>query len=77
MIERSNLLRSKELLKLDQDGKIPISDENFLELLDLRIDVYAHIVYNRKEVYPSLVEHYLNKLITPRYFRSKCREMTK
>ena len=74
-IERFNLVRYKELLQLQQDGKISIPDENFRELLGFQIDVDAHVTYNRKEVYCLLVENYLNKRITPTYFRSKCLEM--
>lgn len=76
MTKYFNLLSYKELLELDQDGKISIPDNNYLELVSLKANVHRQIAYNRKEVYCSLVENYLNNLITPTYFRSKCREMT-
>ena len=76
-IERFNLGRYKELLQLKQDGKMSMPDENYLELGGLKSNVNAHVVYNRKEVYCSLIEDYLNKCITPSNFRSKCVEMLK
>ena len=64
MTEFFDLLRYKELKKLDNEGKIPFLSDTFMEFLNLRCEISAQISYNRKEVYFSLIKQYLNNFIT-------------
>lgn len=69
-----NLSRYKELLKLEESGKISFLD---LELLSNGANIQSQMSYNRKENYFSLIEKYLGRAITPYEFRSKFLEMEK
>ena len=69
-----NLSRYKELLKLEESGKISFLD---LELLSNGASIQSQMSYNRKENYFSLIDKYLGRTITPYEFRSKFLEMEK
>ena len=69
-----NLSRSKELLKLQENGKISFFD---LELLSLKATVAQQMCYNRKKDYFILIDQYLSQIIPPYEFRSKFLQMEK
>ena len=69
-----NLSRYKELLKLEEDGKISFLD---LELLRFQASVGWQLCYNRKKDYLILIDEYLSRIITPYEFRSKFLQMEK
>ena len=69
-----NLSRYKELLKLQENGKILFFD---LELLSLKASVAQQISYNRKKDYYILIDQYLSQIIPPSEFRSKFLQMKK
>ena len=75
MTEFFDLLRYKELRKLDNEGKIPFFSETFMEFLNLECEISAQISYNRKEVYFSLIKQYLNNVITMDEFRKTYKDM--
>ena len=51
-------------MKLDKEGKMPCPGETFIAFLELKSDIFAQIVYHRKEVYCSLIIRYY------RYYQS-------
>lgn len=67
-----NLSRYKELLELEESGKISILD---LEFVTYGAIVESQMAYDRKENYFSLIDKYLDRAITPYEFRSKFLEM--
>ena len=69
-----NLSRYKELLKLQENGKISFFD---LELLSLQASVAQQMYYNRKKDYFILIDQYLSRIIPPYEFRSKFLQMEK
>ena len=69
-----NLSRYRELLNLEESGKISSLD---IELLTYQASIECQISYNQKENYFSLIEKYLSRVIGPREFRSKFSEMEK
>ena len=69
-----NLSRYKELLKLQENGKISFLD---FELLSFRASVAQQMCYNRKKDYFILIDEYLSRIIPPDEFRSKFLEMKK
>ena len=69
-----NLSRYKELLKLQENGKISFFD---LELLSLQASVAQQMYYNRKKDYFILIDQYLSRIIPPYEFRSKFLQMKK
>ena len=69
-----NLSRYKELLKLQENGKISFFD---LELLSLKATVAQQMYYNRKKDYFILIDQYLSRIIPPYEFRSKFLQMEK
>ena len=75
MKKNIDLVRYKELLKLEADGNLSLLDDAFYELLDFQSSIQNQISYNRKEIYFLLVEKYLNSLLTPTEFRSKFIEL--
>jgi len=75
MEKHFNLSLYKELLKLEESGKISFLDENSLELLSYKASVKQQICYNRKKDYFLLIHQYLSRVIPPYEFRSKFLEM--
>ena len=69
-----NLSRYKELLKLEENGKISFLD---FELLSFKASVAQQMCYNRKKDYFILIDKYLSQIITPYEFRSKFLQMEK
>lgn len=69
-----NLSRYKELLKLEENGKISFLD---LELLSFKGSIAEQMCYNRKKDYFILIDEYLSRVITPYEFRSKFLQMEK
>jgi len=67
-----NLSRYKELLKLQENGKISFMD---LELLSYQASVPRQISYTRKKDYFILIEGYLSGIITPSDFRAQFLQM--
>ena len=67
-----NLLRYKELLQLEESGKISFLD---LELVTYKASISEQIHYNRKKDYFLLIHEYLSRVITPYKFRSKFLQM--
>lgn len=74
MEKHFNLLRYKELLRLEEKGVISFLD---LELLTYRASVAEQIYYNRKKDYFIVIHEYLSRIITPYEFRSKFLQMKK
>jgi hypothetical protein len=72
MKKHFNLSRYKELLKLEESGKISFLD---LELLSYRASVEEQISYNRKKDYFLLIHKYLTRLILPSEFRVQFLQM--
>lgn len=72
MASRFNLVRYKELLKLEENGKISFMSETFLEF---QISIEYQIAYNRKKSYFSLIDKYLSRIISLEEFRSNFAEM--
>ena len=68
MEKRFNLLRYKELLKIEKNGKFSFLD---LELLGLKASLAKQMFYTRKKDYFLLIEEYLSRIISPSAFRSK------
>ena len=77
MEKHFNLSRYKELLKLEESGKISFLDENYFELLSYKASVEEQISYNRKKDYFLLIHEYLSRVISPYEFRSKFLQMEK
>ena len=69
-----NLSRYKELLKLQENGKISFLD---FELLSFKATVAQQMCYNRKKDYFILIDEYLSRIIPPYEFRSKFLQMEK
>ncbi len=69
-----NLSRYKELLKLQENGKISFLD---FELLGFKATVAQQMCYNRKKDYFILIDKYLSRIIPPYEFRSKFLQMEK
>ena len=69
-----NLSRYKELLKLQENGKISFLD---FKLLSFKATVAQQMCYNRKKDYFILIDKYLSQIITPYEFRSKFLQMEK
>ncbi len=74
MEKDSNLSRYKELLKLEESGKISFLD---FELLGFKATVAQQMCYNRKKDYFILIDKYLSRIIPPYEFRSKFLQMEK
>ena len=77
MEKHFNLSRYKELLKLEESGKISFLDENYLELLSYKASVAEQISWNRKNDYFLLIHHYLSRVIPPYQFRVQFLQMEK
>ena len=75
MKKKFNLSAYKELLKLEDSGKIVFLDKNSLELLNYRASIYRQITYNRKADYFLLIHEYLTRVITLYEFQSKLVKM--
>jgi hypothetical protein len=69
-----NLSRYKELLELQENGKISFLD---FELLSFKASVAEQMCYNRKKDYFILIDEYLSRIIPPDEFRSKFLQMKK
>ena len=72
MVKQFNLLRYKELLKLEKNNKITFLDP---ELVGYGANIESQIYYNRKEEYFSLIEKYLKRKLSGYEFRSKFLKM--
>ena len=68
-----NLKRYKELLELEQSGKLSSFND---ELVNLCTNVEKQIIYNRKNDYFKLIDNYLSQVISPHDFRIQLSEMT-
>ena len=77
MEKHLNLSRYKELLKLEESGKMEVFNENFLELLTYTASVVEQIKYNRKNDYFLLIHQYLSRVIPPYEFRVQFLQMEK
>ena len=69
-----DIVRYKQLLLLQENDEISFSD---LELLSFEASIEKQISYNRKEIYLTLINKYLNLIISPYEFRSKFLEIEK
>ena len=83
MNSRLNLTRYSELMKKETalaNKKKSLFSENrseFLELLNYTASVTQQMMDNRKNDYFSLINNYLNQLITPSEFRTEFLKMEK
>lgn len=77
MEKQFNLARYKELLKLQESGKMEFLDENYFEFLSLSASVIKQINYNRKKDYFSLIHQYLSRVIPLYEFRVQFLQMEK
>lgn len=75
MKKKFNLSAYKQLLELEENGKISFLDEKYNELCDYRESVQVQIMFNLKADY--LIEKYLNRVVAPHEFRLKFLEMEK
>ena len=75
MEKKFNLLRYKELLRLEKEGKTLPFEKDFVELLSYRATVTDQVCYNRKKDYFLLIQEYLSRSIMPDAFRSTFLQM--
>ena len=75
MKKKINLLRYKELLRLEKEGKILPFEKDFIELLGYSATVTDQVCYNRKKDYFLLIQEYLSQIILPDDFRSTFLQM--
>ena len=75
MKKKFNLSAYKELLQLEDNGKISLLDENFFKLLGYKTSVEEQITYDRKADYFLLIHQYLTRVISLYEFQSKLVEM--
>ena len=67
----------KELVDMENCGKIVFLDANYFKLLRYKTSVGKQLIYNRKEDYYSIINKYLNKTLTLLEFRTKFLDMEK
>ena len=75
MEKKFNLLRYKELLRLEKEGKTLPFEKDFVELLSYRATVTDQVCYNRKKDYFLLIQEYLSRSIMLDAFRSTFLQM--
>lgn len=67
----------KELVDMENCGKIVFLDANYFKLLRYQTSVGKQLIYNRKEDYYSIINKYLNKTLTLLEFRTQFLDMEK
>ena len=79
MKKKFNLLRYKELLKIQESDIDSLSNDTRLQLLkelsSYRADIESQVSYGRKKEYFLLIEKYLNRLIELEDFRVQILKM--
>jgi len=65
----------KELVDMQNCGKIRFADANYFKLVRYRTSVGEQLIYNRKEDYYSIINKYLNKTLTLVEFRTQFLDM--
>lgn len=75
MNKKFNLSRYKELVELNKSGKISLLDSNYIELVKSSLSVGYQIIYERKIIFFSLIDNYLNGTISLLEFRTQFIEM--
>jgi len=79
MVNKFNVPRYRELLKkekiLEEQNKFLLDEPDYLELLSCKGSVDCQICFDRKSDYFSLIEKYLNTIISPEKFRARFLEM--
>ena len=79
MINKFNVSRYCELLKkeeiLKEQNKFLFDELDYDELLSCERSVYCQIYFDQKSDYLSLIEKYLNTIISPEKFRARFLEM--
>lgn len=67
----------KELVDMENCGKIVFLDANYFKLLRCKTSVCNQLIYNRKEYYYSIINKYLDKTLTLLEFRTQFLDMQK
>lgn len=75
MNKKFNLSRYKELVELNESGKISLLDSNYMELGKSSLSVGYQIIYERKIIFFSLIDDYLNGTVSLLEFRTQFIEM--
>lgn len=77
MAKQFDFRRYQELIKLDEmkKGGLDFWSKDFRELLQFQGSIQSQISYNRKDQYFSLVQKYLNGMLTVYEFQSNFLEL--
>lgn len=70
-----NISRYQELLKLKNNNKIALFDENSMELLKYQANVQTQVSYNRKKDYFILISRFLNHRLEIHQLKSKINDL--
>ena len=65
----------KELVDMQNCGKIEFTDANYFKLIRYQNSLGKQLIYNRKEDYYSIINKYLNKTLTLVEFRTQFLDM--
>ena len=75
MNKKFNSSRYKELIELNESGRISFLDSNWIELVQYSTSVGYQLIYERKKIFFSLIDNYLNGTLTLLEFRTQFLEM--